>query len=146
MMATGLGLMVTPKTLRNLAQVRARNAYEATMIEKYVGEGGGEVAKKLPPLIVQHGLLGAIAFACDDKGGYLKVFKAILKHLQDKNINDPTARDVEDEDVEKWFVKIAGSTSAELRAVTAETLAYLSYFRRFAKKNGESNPSVGGNS
>ena len=136
---------------RTLDQIRALNAYTAAGPGKtFAGKDGGEVAKKVPGLVVMHGLLGAMAFALEkqsklekqgkkeeneEKDGYYRVFEAVLNHL--KSIDDETAKDKES--VDKWFEGLAGeNTSAmQLRLTTAETLAYLTFLRRFAKKDKE---------
>ena len=120
---------------RTLDQIRALNAYSAAGPGKtFDGKEGGEVAKKVPGLVVMHGLLGAMAFALSDKNkaGHRAVFEAVRKHLRDPAIDDPTVRGVES--VESWFERLAEADSAQLRLTTAETLAYLTFFRRFAKK------------
>lgn len=123
---------------RTLDQIRALNAYTAAGPGKtFDGKDGGEVAKKVPGLVVMHGLLGAMAFALSDKNkaGHQAVFKAVLEHLQDPAIDDPTTRGKAT--VEEWFKKLADVDAAQLRLTTAETLAYLTFFRRFAKKKKE---------
>lgn len=122
---------------RTLDQVRAFNAYKEAQSQDFKGKDGGEVAKKVPGLVVMHGLLGAMAFALSDKNkaGHRAVFEAVRKHLRDPAIDDPTVRGVES--VESWFERLAEADSAQLRLTTAETLAYLTFFRRFAKKKKE---------
>lgn len=122
---------------RTLDQIRALNAYTAGQQAEFQGKEGGEVAKKVPGLVVMHGLLGAMAFALSDKNkaGHRAVFEAVRKHLRDPAIDDPTVRGVES--VESWFERLAEADSAQLRLTTAETLAYLTFFRRFAKKDKE---------
>lgn len=119
-------------TFRNLAQVRAKNAVKAAENKAYTGNDGGEVVKKIPAYIIESGLLGALAFALEKGGGHLAVFEAVLVHLKDKEINDPTARDAADP--KAWFEELAGADVSQLRAATAETMAYLAFLRRFAKK------------
>lgn len=124
---------------RTLDQVRAFNAYKEAQSQDFKGKDGGEVAKKIPGLVVMHGLLGAMAFALSDKNkaGHQAVFKAVLDHLQDPAIDDPTARGKTT--VEDWFKKLADedTSATQLRLTTAETLAYLTFLRRFAKKDKE---------
>ena len=122
---------------RTLDQIRALNAYTAGQQAEFQGKEGGEVAKKVPGLVVMHGLLGAMAFALSDKNkaGHRAVFEVVRKHLRDPAIDDPTVRGVES--VESWFERLAEADSAQLRLTTAETLAYLTFFRRFAKKDKE---------
>lgn len=122
---------------RTLDQIRALNAYTAGQQAEFQGKEGGEVAKKIPGLVVMHGLLGAMAFALSDKNkaGHRAVFEAVRKHLRDPAIDDPTVRGVES--VESWFERLAEADSTQLRLTTAETLAYLTFLRRFAKKKKE---------
>lgn len=122
---------------RNLDQIRALNAYTAAKDQTFDAKDGGEVAKKVPGMVVMHGLLGAMAFALSDasKNGHRAVFEAVRKHLKDPAINDATARGTED--VEAWFKKLAETDAMQLRVTTAEVLAYLTFFRRFAKNSKE---------
>ena len=122
---------------RNLDQIRALNAYAASKDQKFKAKDGGDVAKKVPGMVVMHGLLGAIAFALSDKNkeGHRSVFEAVLKHLKDPAINDATARGVSN--VATWFEELSKTDSMQLRVTTAEVLAYLTFFRRFAKNDKE---------
>lgn len=124
---------------RTLDQVRALNAYTAGQADVFAGKEGGEVAKKIPSLVVMHGLLGAMAFALSDenKKGHQAVFEAILEHLQDPVINDMTAQGVGKGAIDEWFKKLSETDAAQLRLTTAEVLAYLTFLRRFAKKKKE---------
>ncbi len=124
---------------RTLDQIRALNAYTAGQQAEFQGKEGGEVAKKVPGLVVMHGLLGAMAFALSDKNkaGHRAVFEVVRKHLRDPAIDDPTVRGKAT--VEDWFKKLADedTSATQLRLTTAETLAYLTFLRRFAKKDKE---------
>lgn len=127
-------LSTTPN--RNLAQIRALNAVEAAKDGVFAGQNDGEVVKKIPAYIIESGLLGALAFALEKGGGHRAVFQAVLTHL--KSVDDPTARNAAGP--EAWFEALANAPVSELRAATAETMAYLAFLRRFAKKekdNGE---------
>lgn len=116
--------------IRNLAQVRAKNALKAAEKTVYKGEQGGEVVKKIPAYIIESGLLGTLAFALEKGGGHLEVFKDVLTHL--KSIENPIAQNAADP--KAWFEGLAGADISQLRAATAETMAYLAFLRRFAKK------------
>ena len=112
--------------MQNLEQIRAKNALMAAEDKDAPkGKNGGEVAKKVPAMIQQNGLLGALAFAIDTGAGYEKVLKGAISHykLVDKSV---TADD--SEPFAKW---LCNQDSAKLRAATAEILAYLNYYRRF---------------
>lgn len=124
-----------PTPLRNLAQIRALNAVDAAKDGVFAGQNGGEVAKKIPAYIIESGLLGALAFALEKGGGHRAVFEAVLEHLKSDGINDPTARNAAGP--EAWFEALANAPVSELRAATAETMAYLAFLRRFAKKGSK---------
>lgn len=124
---------LTKTPMRNLSQIRGKNAFNAAQKGKYAGVAGGEAVKKIPAMIVSDGLLGALAFALNKGEGFKATFQVILEHLQDQDIHDPTARGVGDS-LEAWFDALAGASAATLRQTTAEVLAYLTFFRRFAKK------------
>ena len=114
----------------NLEQKRAINAFEACSAEKFGGKAGGEVVKKLPPLIRGNGMLGALAFTLSENNkdkGWERAFDAIRLHL--KSLGKVKADNVillQDE--------LMKCDSRKLRDVTAETMLYLDYLRRFAKK------------
>jgi CRISPR/Cas system CMR-associated protein Cmr5 small subunit len=112
--------------MKNLEQIRAKNALTATENVKFSGVNDGEVAKKVPTMIMENGILAAATFAQETGKGYDTVFQAVIVHLKDVEIM-PAGKD----DIISWLVD---EDSAQLRAVTAETMAYLSYLRRFAKK------------
>ena len=126
----------TPKWDRsktNLEQYRAQLALSsADDIEKGVG-GGQAVAKKVPTMIRENGFLGALAFAVEKKSGnslknpaHASVFEAVRKYLV--GVGMVTASDTD------GLMKDMSKESADkLRLVTAESIAYLNYLRRFAK-------------
>ncbi len=132
--------------IKNLEQIRAKNALDATAKKIFQGQEGGEVAEKVPAQIITNGFLGALAFAIDKKNrkknekskdappsddegeGYSMVFKEIMKHLGELKLCKET------ENIEVFAREMCNVSSDKLRAVTAEAMAYLSYFRRFAKK------------
>ncbi len=112
--------------MKNLEQIRAKNALKAANNPEYkfCGKDGGQIVKKIPTMILENGILATIAFAVEDKnkGGYEDVFRACIKHL-DKRFSPV-----------EFLRELTNDDSANLRAVTAETMAYLSYLRRFVKK------------
>ena len=126
----------TPKWDRsktNLEQYRAQLALSsADDIEKGVG-GGQAVAKKVPTMIRENGFLGALAFAVEKNSGnalknpaHASVFEAVRKYLV--GVGMVTASDTD------GLMKDMSKESADkLRLVTAESIAYLNYLRRFAK-------------
>jgi CRISPR type III-B/RAMP module-associated protein Cmr5 len=111
--------------MKNLEQERAKNALEAANNQEYkfAGASGGDIVKKVPTMIMDNGILAAMAFAVEDrnKSGYEDVFKASIRHL---GVNSS---------VKEFLHKLTMKDSSELRAVTSEIMAYLNYLRRFAK-------------
>ncbi len=111
--------------MKNLEQIRAKNALAAA---PGIGSGreGGEVAKKVPTMIRDNGILATAAFAKEKREGYETVFHAVIIHLKDIGMmpQDETR-------ILNWLPE---QNSAKLRAVTTESLAYLNYLRRFVKR------------
>lgn len=121
---------------RSYDQIRALHALEAARAETIRGRDDGKgVAKKVPALIIECGLLGALAFALEKGVGYKAVFEAVRTHLASADIADPTAMGTKDAD--EWFEKLAKAPASALRLATGETMAYLTYLRRFANQTEE---------
>lgn len=127
------------KTMQNLSQLRAKHALNAATGKVFKGAGDGEVVKKIPAMIRQNGILGALAFAKDkdkdNKGGHADVFRAIIDHLIqlgriEKKISD-------NKNLDAFIMYLCDADEATLRAVTDEAMAYLNFLRRFAKKESE---------
>ena len=117
--------------MKNLDQIRAKNALEAAKTIGQGAEGGENVAKKVPTMIRENGILGAAAFAKETGKGYEDVFGAVITHLREvKRIPDAPMS------VEQFIEHLTDVDATQLRAVTAETMAYLNYLRRFAGKKG----------
>ena len=112
--------------MKNFEQIRARNALGVKIGS---GAGGGEnVAKKVPVMIVNNGIIAAAAFALETCEGYEDAFNAAIKHLADREIAlIPPAMSLKD-----FILYLVNCSSNELRLITAETMAYLNYLRRFA--------------
>lgn len=114
--------------MKNLEQIRAKNALNITVAG---GVNDGSVVKKVPTMVMENGLLAAAAFAVETKGsGYAEVFeKAIIPHLKDINQLPGLKTDL------RGFISdLTEVNSLRLRTITSETMAYLSYLRRFANK------------
>ncbi len=115
---------------KNLEQIRAHNALTAAQNPN--PRLRAEYVKKIPAMISQNGLLGAMAFALEKGDDYTNIFSAVLTHLSSDKIRlnlgiGPGA-------VQNFLLTLAGQSSTVLRAVTAETLAYLNYLRRFVSR------------
>ena len=116
--------------MQNLDQIRAKNALAAANDNRFTGANDGDIVKKVPTMIMNNGILAAAAFANEDKGGYSDVFRVVIEHL--KSVNRLPGQNTE---LLGFINDLCCKDSAVLRDVTAESIAYLSYLRRFAKKN-----------
>ena len=119
--------------MKNLEQIRASSAWKAAQSsQSFKGkDDGGNVAKSLPPLIMNHGLLQALAYATEKRGheprnqAENRIFGFLASHLSDQGI-------VQDcRDADGLLATLADSDSSVLRLATAEALAWLTYARRF---------------
>lgn len=126
-------IKVEKTVLRNLEQIRAKNAYAASDSIRTGKEGGRAVAKKVPTMIVANGFIGALAFAIEDNGGYLSVFHAVIDHLHKANLNCGIVA----KEPKAFLDELCGKSADTLRAITSESMAYLNYLRRFAKPGKE---------
>lgn len=115
--------------LRNLEQLRAQHAYAWRDTIGTGKEGGRAVAKKVPAMIISNGFLGALAFAIEDNGGALTVFKAVIDYLHTASVDCGIAA----KDPEAFMDALCAADADTLRAITSEAMAYLNYLRRFAK-------------
>ena len=116
--------------MRNLEQIRAKNALTHEN-ETILGENKGEVVKKVPSLIMDNGILATAAFAKEAGKGHQKVFECVIEHLRDQDVAkiDSGIHSLDD------FLSYSTTIdSAKLREITAETMAYLNYLRRFVRK------------
>lgn len=121
--------------MQNLNQIRARHviafANDPTIDIK--GQNGGEVIKKIPPVIMNNGILSALAYAQDEKNkGWKAVFDGIAVHLASQEICCvPDV--VYNSSMLLEHLTETTTTSAELREVTAEAMAWLDFARRLVK-------------
>jgi len=123
--------------MQNLEQLRARNAlaFANRHGEQIRGPQGGEVIKKLPPLILNHGLLATAAYSfSEDKVGWQLTFDAIAAHLADADVAVLPGDKVKDRQSMMEYLTGKATTSEVLKHATAETMAWLTYARRFVKK------------
>ncbi|NCD32191.1 MAG: type III-B CRISPR module-associated protein Cmr5 [Spartobacteria bacterium] len=127
--------------MKNLEQIRAENALNAAQKAHFRGADGGSIVKKIPTMIRENGILGALAFAVEqnDKGNYkngdhAEVFKCIMRHLNDPRIASVQQLAETNNSPEALLAYLVQSEAQQLRAITAESMAYLTYFRRFATK------------
>ncbi|MGI5868565.1 MAG: type III-B CRISPR module-associated protein Cmr5 [Kiritimatiellia bacterium] len=117
--------------MKNLEQIRARNAMAAAR-QNLAGPNGGEVIKKIPPLIMNHGLLAIGAYAFDEKTGFRGAIDAIATHLADPDVACVPENCTDTAKLMNYLSSEA--TSHQLKLCTAEAMAWLDYARRFIKK------------
>ena len=112
--------------MQNLEQKRAAHALAwAPKIEE--GCGGGDptgVVKKVPAMVISSGILSAMAFAKEKQHGYESVFLAFVNYSEEIYANDLTGA----------LDELCQMSAGDLRRITAEFMAYLSYLRRFVTK------------
>lgn len=122
--------------MKNLEQIRAANALAyATGPLGTRGRAGGNVLKKLPALVMGNGLMaaGAFAYAQKPETGWRTCFDHIAKHLAHPDV--AIAPGCSDTDTLMAFLS-AKADSQVLKLATEESLAWLSYARRFERNTG----------
>ncbi|WP_294482827.1 type III-B CRISPR module-associated protein Cmr5 [uncultured Victivallis sp.] len=112
--------------MKNLDQIRAANAIEAAR-KKMGAKEKGEVVKKIPTMIRDNGILGALAFAREAGEGYADCFAAIITHLRSVKASRADG-------IDSFLKELTEADSGEMRRITSEAMAYLNYLRRFAEK------------
>ena len=122
--------------MQSLEQIRARNALRCQKEDGQliVGPQGGEVIRKVPALILNHGLLATAAYAFTQKEGWLVLFKHVARHLADPDIGIVAAK-INDHVSLMEHLTSGDATSETLKLATGETLAWLGYARRFVRKD-----------
>lgn len=115
--------------MQNLDQIRAQNALaDAKGLDR-------SAISKLPGLILSNGLLSAAAF-CEAEGGgenrnHLKAaMKGIAKHLSQRGIASAGIQETP-----ALINDLSTKDSITLQRATSESLAYLSFLKRFAEKD-----------
>lgn len=109
-------------SLVNLDQVRASRALAASNVKKRDGEGDN--LSGYPSLIINNGLIATIAFSVDKGGQHERIAKALADFLKERGIiMGSDARSLRD--------ALCDADSSTLRIATTESLAFLSYLKRF---------------
>jgi CRISPR/Cas system CMR-associated protein Cmr5 small subunit len=118
--------------MQNLNQIRARHVLEFANIARVKGNHGGEVIKKIPPVIMNNGIMAALAYSMDkNQQAWRLVFDAISVHLSSKEISMIP----EDRNSAEMLLDYLASeaSSIMLRNVTAEAGEWLNFARRLVK-------------
>lgn len=123
---------------KNLEQIRAKNALELAKDLKLTKTE----SKRAPAMIMENGLLGALAFAQEkggEKGGEMaKVMEACVAHWQSLTSGElQTGLTDSKVDLKEFSKEICECSAAELRRRTEEIMAFLNYLRRYAKEGKE---------
>jgi CRISPR/Cas system CMR-associated protein Cmr5 small subunit len=119
--------------MRNLDQLRAATAIKFQNRE-FGGEEGGNILDGFPALVVNNGLMAALAFCMMKAGkgkGYKTLGEAVVAHLTDKNLNLGLSPNTQD--LQGLLDFLSKADSDVLRVCTAETLMFLNFLRRFVK-------------
>jgi CRISPR/Cas system CMR-associated protein Cmr5 small subunit len=118
--------------MQNLNQIRARHVLEFANIARVKGNHGGEVIKKIPPVIMNNGIMAALAYSMDkNQQAWRLVFDAISVHLSSKEISMIPEDRNSAEMLLDYLASEASSTM--LRNVTAEAGEWLNFARRLVK-------------
>ena len=114
---------------KNLDQLRAAHALkEADKIDK-------TSVAKLPGMILSNGLLGTLAFAGEQKGpreGLKAAADSLARHLAQPVLGLSELAGITS--AQKLAEKLAGGDALTLQRAITESLAYLSYLKRYAAK------------
>lgn len=117
--------------MQNLNQIRARHVLKFASDEKGLrGENGGEVIKKIPPVLMNNGLLSALAYAMDERNeAWRKVFNGIARHLSSSEIAIVPQKCSDAKSLLEHLTQ--GETKCDvLRVATDEAEAWLNFARR----------------
>ena len=118
--------------MQNLNQIRARHVLEFAKVARVRGRDGGEVIKKIPPVIMNNGIMAALAFSMDkSQQAWRLVFDAISVHLSSKEISMIPEDRNSAEMLLDYLASEASSTM--LRDITAEAGEWLNFARRLVK-------------
>ena len=122
--------------MQNLNQIRARHVLEFSRNkndEKAIGQNGGEVIKKIPPVIMNNGLMAALAYSMDPKQKAWKiVFNSIAIHLSSDEV-EMIPPDVNSAECLLNYLTSPDTSSSLLREVTSEAYEWLNFARRLVK-------------
>jgi CRISPR/Cas system CMR-associated protein Cmr5 small subunit len=121
-------LKVKGVKMQNLNQIRARHVLEFAKVARV----RGEVIKKIPPVIMNNGIMAALAFSMDkSQQAWRLVFDAISVHLSSKEISMIPEDRNSAEMLLDYLASEASSTM--LRDITAEAGEWLNFARRLVK-------------
>ncbi len=126
--------------MKNLEQIRAFHAHRFWIKEaddrnqRKEADDRNErnnVVRGLSSLIMTNGLLATLAFSMDKQGDYLKLMTEIGQFLSSQGENGRNLFRAKIETLDEFIQHLINGNSAQLQMATDETLAYLSYLKRF---------------
>ena len=114
--------------MKNLDQIRAKAALESAK------DLDASAINGLPALILNNGLLSTAAFcAASSSGENRKQLKsamiAIIKYLDHQKVIT-----LNTQEIDAFIEELSSQDPVDLQRATTESLAYLAYLKRFAKK------------
>lgn len=119
--------------MQNLNQIRARHVLEFAQFFQNKGKNDGEVVKKIPPVIMNNGLLAALAYSMDGRNeAWCQVFNGIASHLASPEIGMIPQGSNNAEALLEYLVS-EETSSQLLREVTDEAARWLEFARRLVK-------------
>lgn len=120
--------------MNNLEQIRAAGALNAAKsLDK-------SAVNKLPAMIMSNGLLATISFCHSESSGNSRshmanALMATARHLAGLKLTSSSSSDLT-----AFAQDLSGLDSNHLQRATAESLAFIGYLRRFARKDKNANP------
>ena len=122
--------------MKNLEQIRAAKALAVA------SKTSKTAVSKLPAMILANGLLAAAAFACETKKDGRTPKRSEMKaaldgaaeHLATAELSIPVLANAKTGN--ELIAKLSAADSVHLHRATSETLAFLSYLKRFTTKEG----------
>lgn len=120
---------------RTLHQIRAASAIDYIQNARNLkGKNAGDFLRGLPALIISNGMLATLAYALDKKEetGHRECFKFMSRHLQSEDIGLISPANGQSDEVH-LLRQLTSNDSRLLKLVTAESLAWLEFARRFSR-------------
>lgn len=119
--------------MQNLNQIRARHVLEFSKRGSVRGKNDGEVIKKIPPVMMNNGLLSALAYSMDERNSsWRQVFDGVATHLSSPEIGIvPT--DCGSAEALLVYLTREKTSSDALRQATAEAGRWLEFARRIVR-------------
>lgn len=113
-------------SVQNLEQKRAAHAFAAIKSDpkKFQTEKDADVTKKVTTMVMDSGMLPAMAYALENKDKvYERVFESYINYRKSAN-----------KKLSDYFEVLSQADGRSLRMITADFLAYMKYLRRFANQ------------